>query len=651
MGRSEGLARFVVPMAMIVLMAAATAVGLELSLNTAGLAPNWIADGLLLSALLTVERNRLAATLAIGVVGAAPSFVGMSGFVGVSGFHPIALAHGAVIGTASMLTIGTAYLLLNGRGWRAQDLATPRGLAIGAAIVLGAAPLPGAILASFASNFLTGADFVTNLGHWLMTETLGLAIVAPLTLAMRRRDMLLLFVPPLLTTTLVLLLGYTAILALVFFQDVLPLLYLIFPPLLLLVGRLGFPGAGIGILLTALAAACGEFLGTGAISLVPNLGDFGRVTFMQFLLFVASIMAYPMGAVVAERRRMNQAIADKHAKLARNEKLYRLLADNASDMITRVRFDGRRVYVSPSVTNVLGWSVAEAMRPDWQTNCHPDDIPGFVAVRERLRENADAREVTNRYRFRRKDGSWAWLEARMHLVRNSDGKPHEFVAHSRDITQQKEAEQALEVAMEKLAEQVMTDGLTGVANRRRFDESFALEWRRSLRTGEPFCVLMIDADHFKGFNDRYGHQAGDDCLRAIATTIATNIRRAHDLVARYGGEEFVVILPATDLDGALVVGRQIRAAIEDMEITHEANADGVVTASIGVARAVPELSSRPESLIEAADAALYVAKRNGRNRVEVAHPDRGDAVVVPLLPHLRRSGDQPSTHASPDRRS
>ena len=634
MGRNELLARFAARLAMITLMAATVAAGLELSLNTPGLAPAWIADGVLLAALLTVERDQRATTLAIGIAGAA------LGFLAMSGFDILALARGAVIAAGSMLTIGCAFVLLARLGWRAQDLATPRGLAIGAAIVLGVAPVPAAILVSFASTFLTGVDFAFNLGHWLTTEALGLAIITPMILALRRRDMLLLFVPPLLTSTLILLAGYGVVAACVFLQRTFPLGFMIFPPLLLVVARLGFPGAGLAICLSIVAAVGGAIANAGPFSLLPDVTDFARVTFLQFLLFVASAMAYPVGAAVAERRRMNQALADQHAKLGRKEKLYRLLADNASDMITRVRFDGRRIYVSPSVTSVLGWTVAEAMHPDWQSNCHPDDVAGFVAVREALRSDAAADEITNSYRFRRKDGSWAWLEARMHLVRSPDGRAQEFVAHSRDITVQKEAEHALEAAMEKLAKQAMTDGLTGVANRRRFDESFTLEWRRSLRAGEPFCVLMIDADHFKGFNDRYGHQAGDDCLRAIATTIAANIRRAHDLVARYGGEEFVVILPATDLDGALAVGRLIRAAIETMEIAHEANADGVVTVSIGVARAVPEMSSRPESLIEAADAALYVAKRNGRNRVEVAHPARGDAVVVPLLPHLRRSASQ-----------
>ena len=634
MGRDERLTRIGMAAAMIAVMALAIAAGRQLSLNTPGLTPAWIADGVLLGVLLTAQRDRLAAALAIGIIGAA------LGFLATSGFDSMALARGAIIAAGSLLTISTAFVLLTRIGWRAQDLATPRGLGVGAAVVLAAAPLPAALLVSFASSTLTGADFAANLGHWLITEVLGLAIVTPMTLAMRRRDMLLLFVPPLLTSTLVLLAGYGGVVGLVFLQRAFPLGFVIFPPLLLVVARLGFPGAGLGILITTVVAVGGVICDAGPFSLLSQLTDFARVTSMQFLLFVASAMAYPVGAAVAERRRMNQALADQHAKLGRKEKLYRLLADNASDMITRVRFDGRRIYVSPSVTSVLGWTVAEAMHPDWQSNCHPDDVAGFVAVREALRTDSGAGEFTNSFRFRRKDGSWAWLEARMHLVRSPDGRAQEFVAHSRDITVQKEAEHALEAAMEKLAKQAMTDGLTGVANRRRFDESFTLEWRRSLRAGEPFCVLMIDADHFKGFNDRYGHQAGDDCLRAIATTIAANIRRAHDLVARYGGEEFVVILPATDLDGALAVGRLIRAAIETMEIAHEANADGVVTVSIGVARAVPEMSSRPESLIEAADAALYVAKRNGRNRVEVAHPARGDAVVVPLLPHLRRSASQ-----------
>jgi len=174
--------------------------------------------------------------------------------------------------------------------------------------------------------------------------------------------------------------------------------------------------------------------------------------------------------------------------------------------------------------------------------------------------------------------------------------------------------------MVELAQQASTDGLTGVANRRRFDEMLPKEWRRAMRVGDPLSVLLIDIDHFKAFNDRYGHPGGDECLRMIADTIATVIRRPHDLVARYGGEEFVAVLPVTTPEGAKQIAESLRAAIAALGVPHAAVPGGAVTASIGVATTIPSGDSLPASLVAAADGALYAAKRNGRNRIAVADP-------------------------------
>ena len=194
----------------------------------------------------------------------------------------------------------------------------------------------------------------------------------------------------------------------------------------------------------------------------------------------------------------------------------------------------------------------------------------------------------------------------------------EFVANLRDVSRQKQAELALEAVMSDLAEQAATDPLTGIANRRAFERSLAMEWRRAMRAGDPLSLLLIDVDHFKPFNDLYGHQAGDECLRFVSSTIVASIGRAHDFVARYGGEEFVVMLPETDIDGAERTAETIRATIATRRMPHAASAGGSLSISIGVACGIPASGRAPEALIEAADAALYSAKRHGRNRVFVA---------------------------------
>jgi len=163
------------------------------------------------------------------------------------------------------------------------------------------------------------------------------------------------------------------------------------------------------------------------------------------------------------------------------------------------------------------------------------------------------------------------------------------------------------------------DGLTGVANRRHFDETLLSEWQRSIRAETPLSLLFADIDFFKRFNDRYGHQAGDDCLKKVASALRQTVHRPADLVSRYGGEEFVMILPETTDEGALAVAEKVLACIGRLNVPHEASdvADHV-TLSIGVATMQPVEGQSSEELILAADQSLYRAKELGRNRIEVA---------------------------------
>jgi diguanylate cyclase (GGDEF)-like protein len=182
---------------------------------------------------------------------------------------------------------------------------------------------------------------------------------------------------------------------------------------------------------------------------------------------------------------------------------------------------------------------------------------------------------------------------------------------------------ALEEANEHLARAIETlhlisaqDGLTGIANRRHFDETLEREWRRAARSRRPLSLLMLDIDYFKLFNDTEGHQAGDDCIRKVAGTLAETLHRAGDMVARYGGEEFAVLLPETDAEHALQVAETLRSRIEALRLPHAASPLGTVTASLGVATAVPPRDgSSCGDFVRIADAALYDAKRLGRNRV------------------------------------
>ncbi len=173
-------------------------------------------------------------------------------------------------------------------------------------------------------------------------------------------------------------------------------------------------------------------------------------------------------------------------------------------------------------------------------------------------------------------------------------------------------------ANEQLRQLSFQDALTGLYNRRYFDDFLAREFKRALRNRTSLALIMIDIDFFKSYNDRFGHQRGDECLRRIAATFALVIHRSHDLVARYGGEEFAVVLPETGIRGAAAVAENLRQRVEQLGLSHPDSPFGIVTISEGVAAAVPGPDDQAEKLLEAADSALYHSKRAGRNRVSCA---------------------------------
>ncbi|MBC7861314.1 MAG: diguanylate cyclase [Burkholderiaceae bacterium] len=180
----------------------------------------------------------------------------------------------------------------------------------------------------------------------------------------------------------------------------------------------------------------------------------------------------------------------------------------------------------------------------------------------------------------------------------------------------RESQQQLAAANVELEQLAALDGLTGIANRRRFDQSMQIEWQRGLREQTPLSLLLCDVDFFKLYNDNFGHQGGDLCLKKVASVLTSNLKRPADLAARYGGEEFAVILPHTAAAGAMKVARACCQHLENLNLEHPAAAPkGVVTMSIGMASLVPSADIGVEKLIALADRALYAAKRGGRNRV------------------------------------
>jgi diguanylate cyclase (GGDEF)-like protein len=212
----------------------------------------------------------------------------------------------------------------------------------------------------------------------------------------------------------------------------------------------------------------------------------------------------------------------------------------------------------------------------------------------------------------RKDGRHIWLENKVRVLDRDANGTMRVAVYLRDVTDRK-------LLQDRLAQMAFLDGLTGIQNRRAFDLALEKEWKRAVRSGEPLSLILLDVDHFKIFNDTYGHLAGDDCLRAIAGAMRICVRRPDDVVARFGGEELAVLLPGTPADGAEEVAQRLCAKVMDLGVPHSGNdGRGIVTMSGGVSTAVACPGGRarmPQGLLAAADAALYKAKSLGRNQV------------------------------------
>ncbi|NET73227.1 MAG: PleD family two-component system response regulator [Sphaerospermopsis sp. SIO1G2] len=185
-----------------------------------------------------------------------------------------------------------------------------------------------------------------------------------------------------------------------------------------------------------------------------------------------------------------------------------------------------------------------------------------------------------------------------------------------EIEERQKVEDALLVANNKLRRFALLDGLTGVSNRRRFDEYLKLEWQRLAQEKLPFSLILCDVDFFKHYNDTYGHLAGDDCLKKIAQTIQISIKNPVDLLSRYGGEEFAIILPGTNNQAAVNLAEEVRQTVYNLKIPHQTSSVyGYVTLSLGVATTIPNLKNSPDTLINKCDKVLYLAKSQGKNRV------------------------------------
>jgi diguanylate cyclase (GGDEF)-like protein/PAS domain S-box-containing protein len=303
-------------------------------------------------------------------------------------------------------------------------------------------------------------------------------------------------------------------------------------------------------------------------------------------------------------------------RLRESEARYRLLAEYGTDMVFQLGPDLARRYVSPACRELLGYEPEELIGARAGGMDHPDDRERVAQIFQDLLAGRVERAVCIN-RLRHRNGAWVWVEAHFRVLRDAgNGTISGIIGALRDITIRKAAEDQLEAANRRLEALAGQDGLTGLANRRTFDDALTREHRRALRDRTRLAMIMIDVDWFKPFNDNYGHPAGDEALRAVAGAITDVLRRPGDIAARYGGEEFAVLLPNTDEGGAAVIAERIRRAVFTLAIEHSSGVGHVVTISAGVAAFAPNaFDIGLENLVQSADRALYKAKDEGRNRI------------------------------------
>jgi diguanylate cyclase (GGDEF)-like protein/PAS domain S-box-containing protein len=303
--------------------------------------------------------------------------------------------------------------------------------------------------------------------------------------------------------------------------------------------------------------------------------------------------------------------------LGNDSAVYRTLLESTKAIPWKIDWATMKfAYIGPQIEALLGWSPQSWISAeDWAMRMHPDDrehVVNFCVAQSQagVDHEADYRALT-------KDNGYVWIRDVVHVVRNDKGEAQALIGFMFDISERKKTEEKLLTLQKELEALSFKDGLTNIANRRRFDASLELEWESARSHGLPLSILLIDIDFFKQYNDLYGHVRGDGCLVDIAQTLSLALDGPRDLVARFGGEEFVVLLPQADASVALKVAERCQRLIQKQAIAHaQSPLDQRVTVSIGVGTVVPGDRMKPSGFIEAVDQQLYAAKKNGRNRIE-----------------------------------
>lgn len=298
-----------------------------------------------------------------------------------------------------------------------------------------------------------------------------------------------------------------------------------------------------------------------------------------------------------------------------NDMIYKTLIESTLAIPWSIDWETKAFsYIGPQIEKLLGWSQDSWQTVhDWVDRMHEDDRDNVFNYC--VSQSIAGLDHEADYRALKANGEYTWIRDVVHVVRKPNGEVDSLVGFMFDISARKRQEDRMKAMQRKLEEYSYKDGLTGVANRRLFDEYYSREWLNSIRVQKPLSLIIADIDYFKQYNDVNGHIVGDACIQQIAKLLESCCVRPRDLVARYGGEEFVIVLPETNLENAIQVADNIQRKVNAATLPHKASpVSDQLTLSLGVKCILPTNEKGQMNFLSLADANLYQAKSLGRNR-------------------------------------
>ncbi len=552
-----------------------------------GVAFLWVANAILTARLTTLSRRNWGPSILA-------CFVASILATSLIGFGP---AMAIPIGVANITEAMLGAWLLHRFVGRRTVLDSHRWLIV---FVLAAgiiAPFASGLITASAASLMLGQPFVTNTLHWYNGHALGTLAFMPIAMMVlrgeARRELSRMQRPKL--VEFFALIGLVAIVTvLTFVQNGMPLLFLPLLPIVLATFRGGALSTAASIVVLAVISSMFTMRGHGPISLMEApLG--AQMQFLQLYIACTMLTILPANAELEHR-------AELFRQLHESEARYRLVTENSTDIVLSIDTNGQLRFVSQSIRQIGGHEPEALIGQPFSVLLHAEDAARAAASMRRMVEEPDGVTISE-YRALTETMEVRWFETHSRAVIDADGIVTGIVTAVRDVTHRKANE-------ERLARAALTDPLTGLMNRRGFEEELGTR----LASGAGGCLALFDLDHFKRVNDSWGHATGDEVLRRFATLARSSVRD-QDLVSRLGGEEFALILPETTIEQARLVCDRLRLAVADARMRIEGDVIAV-TVSGGVA---PYREGQTvDEVLRMADVALYRAKHAGRDRLTMA---------------------------------